>query len=146
MTRTVVRVVMGAALVAALAACQQPTGNPRCDRLLDPQQTGIEAHGYKLRCDPTFLPQADQTRPPTYEESIRVGWHDPSTKTIWMWPDRADDPLLRKVAWHELGHIVFDERDPAADAEWWADGYSWCRERVAGQDYVNRPVDCRPYL
>jgi len=118
-----------------LAACE-PTGHDRCDRLLIAQHVEIEAHGWRLRCDPADAPH--------------LGWADRSTRTVWLWPDRMpDDRVLRRVAWHELGHIVAWERGvdgTGQQAEEWADAYSWCREPLPVSYYGDpRGVDCSTY-
>ena len=126
--------------VAGLSACQ-PTGSARCDKLVA-QISRAEGLGYRLRCDAPFPGQSNSGR-------LVLGWTDHSTDTIWIWPARLlDDRALRKVAWHEVGHVVWERRHRSgtqAEEERWADGYAYCAEPIAGVSYSIRPTDCRTY-
>lgn len=132
-------------VAAGLAGCQRPTGNGWCDRALGAQNEAINSHGWTLRCDPS-APDL-QYDPPSWVQ----GFADPAKMVVALWPDRiSSEPLLRKTAWHELGHVVFDDRPRGGSGqsyeEWWADGFAWCVEPIAGVSYLNMPTDCRPYL
>ena len=126
--------------VAGLTACQ-PTGNPRCDKLAA-QITRAEELGYRLRCDAPFPGQANGGR-------LVLGWTDHSADTIWIWPERlVDNRALRKVAWHEVGHVVWERRHLSGtqtEEERWADGFAYCAEPIAGVSYSARPTNCRSY-
>ena len=128
------------ALALGLGACQ-PTGNPRCDQLAA-QIARAEALGYRIRCDAPFPGEASDGRQV-------LGWTDHDTHTIWMWPARLPDPrALRKVAWHEVGHAVWERHGwsgAQADEERWADGFAYCAEPIQGVGYLVRPADCRGY-
>ncbi len=123
-----------------LAACQ-PTGNPRCDALVGPVSRA-DSFGYRVRCDASF-PGVSSTG-----QNV-LGWTDHKTKTVWMWPNKMkDDRVLRKVAWHEVGHIVWTRQHrqgTQAEEERWADGYSYCAEPIPGVGYAIRPSDCSGY-
>lgn len=127
-------------LTFTLAQGCDSTGSPRCDSLLPAQNAAIAAHGWTLRCDP----DAPDLRydPPAWVQ----GYADPSKMVVALWPDRiATDPLLRKTAWHELGHVVYDDRPRTMNEELWADGFAWCVEPIAGVGYMNSPTDCTDY-
>lgn len=135
------RILVLVAVVLTLTAACNPTGSPRCDQVLPAQNAAIAAHGWTLRCDP----DAPDLRydPPAWVQ----GYADPSKMVVALWPDRiASDLVLRKQAWHELGHVVFDDRPRGTvNEEWWADGFAWCVEPIAGVSYMNMPTDCGPY-
>lgn len=125
---------------AAISACQ-PTGHPRCDAL-KAQRAVAETLDFQIRCDADFPGVSGEGR------SV-LGWTDYKTRSIWLWTNKmGDDRVLRKVAWHELGHVVWDRKGLAgtqAAEERWADGYSYCTEPIAGVGYSSRPKDCRGY-
>ena len=126
--------------VAGLAGCQ-PTGNARCDKLTA-QIARADQNGYRLRCDAPFAGQANTGR-------LVLGWTDHATDTIWIWPERlVDSRALRKVAWHEVGHVVWERRNRSgtqAEEERWADGFAYCTEPIAGVSYSIRPTNCGAY-
>jgi hypothetical protein len=133
-------VVLALLVVGALAACQ-PTGHPRCDALTK-QVMRAESFGYRIRCDASF--------PGTSNEGRSVlGWTDHDAKTLWIWPSKiTDDRVLRKIAWHEIGHVAWDRqgRTGTQEAEErWADGYAYCAEPIKGVSYSSRPTSCAPY-
>ena len=92
------------------------TGNARCDKLTA-QIARADQNGYRLRCDAPFAGQANTGR-------LVLGWTDHATDTIWIWPERlVDSRALRKVAWHEVGHVVWERRNRSgtqAEEERWA--------------------------
>jgi hypothetical protein len=139
-TRRIAVILISLVALGGLAACE-PTGHPRCDAL-HKQVARAESFGYHVRCDPSFPAVSGTGR------SI-VGWTDHANKTIWMWPDRMPDSrALRKVAWHEVGHIVWDRQNRAgtqADEERWVDGYSYCAEPIQGVGYAIIPTSCTNY-
>jgi hypothetical protein len=125
---------------AGLAACQ-PTGSARCDKL-QATLAQAESYGYRVRCDATF-PGVSSTG-----QNV-LGWTDHTTKTIWMWPAKmTDQRVLRKVAWHEVGHIAWTRQHRTGTQsaeERWADGYAYCAEPIQGVGYSIIPTDCRGY-
>jgi hypothetical protein len=72
---------------------------------------------------------------------------------VWIWTDRTvafgGIALLRQVAWHEIGHVTHISRGmvfaSTDERERWADGFSWCKERIAGVGYQVMPEDCTDY-
>ena len=78
-----------------------------------------------------------------------LGWTEHSSHTVWMWPDKMlDNRVLRKVAWHEVGHVVWERQGRTGtqvQEERWADGYAYCAEPIAGVSYAVRPSNCRDY-
>ncbi len=137
--RTVLAV-LAVTVAGSLAACQ-PTGHPRCDRLTSPNAKA-EAFGYRVRCNATFPGVS------TSGKSV-LGWTDHANRTIWLWPGKmGDDRVLRKVAWHEVGHVAWDRLKKSgtqATEEKWAEGYAYCAEPIKGVGYSSRPSDCRGY-
>lgn len=113
-----VRITVLAVLGASLLACQ-PTGDVRCDRQWD-ILFEIEAEGWTIDCAPDF----DNIAGSGPREGQRLGgWADHSRSTVWVWPEAMPtNDQLRKLMWHELGHVVgnTDETD--------ADIYAYCRE------------------
>jgi hypothetical protein len=137
--------ILAAALaMVALAGCE-PTGDPRCDANLRDIQVQIEAYGWHLSC----APPASDAR---YSDFGQFGQTGPD-QTVWIWADRTIDfggiPLLRQVAWHELGHVTHITRGVVFDSpdarEQWADGFSWCKEQIQGVGYTLMPEDCTTY-
>ena len=128
-------------LVAVSMGGCQPTGNARCDKLTA-QIARADQYGYRLRCDAPFEGR-------TNTGLLALGWTDHATDTIWIWPKRlVDDRALRKVAWHEVGHVVWERSDRSgtqAAEELWADGFAYCTEPIAGVSYSIRPTDCGAY-
>jgi len=127
-------------VAGALTACE-PTGHPRCDALVR-QVVTADSFGYRIRCDATF--------PGTSNEGRSVlGWADHDSKTIWIWPNKiTDDRVLRKIAWHEIGHVVWDRKGRTGthdEEERWADGYAYCAEPIKGVSYTIRPTNCSSY-
>ena len=115
--------VLGVLLVAATLTGCQPTGHPRCDAL-KAQVATADAQGYRVRCDASFSGQSNAGH------SV-LGWTEHSSHTVWMWPDKMlDNRVLRKVAWHEVGHVVWERQGHAGSQlqeERWADGYAYSR-------------------
>ena len=132
--------VLALAVAGTLAACE-PTGHPRCDALWGPVSRA-ESLGYRVRCDASF-PGTSSTG-----QSI-LGWTDHAKRTIWLWPAKMrDDRVLRKVAWHEVGHAAWERQGRSGTQsaeEQWADGYAYCAERIAGVSYAIRPASCAGY-
>jgi hypothetical protein len=128
-------------LASAAAAACQPTGHPRCDALVA-QRVLADDLGYQIRCDPDFPGTSPTGR-------AIVGWAEHDERILWLWPDRMTDTrVLRKIAWHELGHVVWDRQGRTgtqADEERWADGFSWCQEQLAGVGYTYRPTNCAEF-
>ncbi len=124
----------------ALAACE-PTGNARCDAL-GAQRVAAERLDYPIKCDAKVEGVANDGR------SV-LGWTDHENRTIWLWPTKmTDDRVLRKVAWHELGHVAWDvlgRKGTQADEERWADGFAYCSEPIKGVSYSSRPGSCKGY-
>lgn len=139
-TKPIASALLALTVAASLGACQ-PTGNLRCDRLVRPVARA-SALGYEVRCDASFSGTSSAG------QNV-LGWTDHKTETIWLWPDKMkDDRVLRKVAWHEVGHVVWERRGydgPQSNEERWADGYAYCAEPIKGVSYTSRPSDCRPY-
>lgn len=135
---TIVIVIVAATV---LAACQ-PTGHPRCDDLTR-QRARADSYDYPIRCNATFSGVSNAGR------SV-LGWTDHDSDIIWLWPNKmTDSRVLRKVAWHEIGHVAWDRQGRSgtqAAEELWADGYSYCSEPIAGVGYSSRPTDCTSYL
>lgn len=137
--RSTLRCAIGAALVAALAACHPGTGHPACDPQ-HPQRDLAARLGYKFDCTP-----------PAYFEP-HIGWADHKTKTLWIWADRiptSGHRAVRKTMWHELGHAVVERRGmtfPTHSAEErWADGFAYCKEPIQGVSYLLIPTSCTNY-
>ncbi|MEQ1788182.1 MAG: hypothetical protein ABL966_14100 [Acidimicrobiales bacterium] len=139
-TKSIAAVLLTLVVMTGLGACR-PTGDLRCDQLVRPVARA-SALGYEVRCDATFSGTSSAG------QNV-LGWTDHKTQTIWLWPDKmTDDRVLRKVAWHEVGHVVWERRDysgPQSNEERWADGYAYCAEPIKGVSYANRPTDCSPF-
>lgn len=95
------------AAAATTCACE-PTGSTRCDNLAAafPARAIIESNHYRVDCSPGFSSWNG--------ERYVSGWNDPSTHTVWIWPDRirvfvnsgSNDAMLLKTFWHEAGHTT----------------------------------------
>lgn len=124
MARHVTRCAVGVLTALACAGCfptatPNPTGNPRCDRILEQPNELDNGQHYTLRCDPTF------TMPPGV-----IGWTDHKHTTVWLDPTRAtDDDTLAMVAFHEYGHVyahvhgLTDDETTASEIGWCAGGW-----------------------
>jgi hypothetical protein len=135
-----VRIALVLAVALSVVAGCQPTGDLRCDTLVV-QRARAEALGYRLRCDAPFSGVSSSGR------SV-LGWTEHDTHTIWLWPDKLSGNALRKVAWHEIGHVVWDRKGhhgTQADEERWSDGYAYCAEPIKGVSYALRPASCASY-
>jgi hypothetical protein len=120
--------VLAPLLIAATCACQ-PTGVPRCDKLVEAftARAVIEDHGYRLDCDPGFS-SWNGTR-------YVSAWTDRERMTVWIWPDRitvfanagSKDAQLVHNLWHEAAHTTGISRECVADE--WAYKHMKPRER-----------------
>src|SRR4051794_31046008 len=123
--KLIAAVVIAVATVMGPCGPWQPSGSPRCDQVIPAQHYEIEAHGWKLDCN--------DHNEFAWPQGV-TGWADSGSYTIFIRQSHIDDDrVLRKIAWHELGHVVFGERHiTGVNEEWWADGYSYCREPISG--------------
>jgi len=110
----VARLLAAVVLVAALGACEEHTGHPRCDeRIAGPFLDIVNEGGWKVDCTPNFSS--------TDSSGVRHhAWVDPDRLTVWVWPDQMSDRLLLKILWHEAGHVAGHR------SEWAADRYAYC--------------------
>lgn len=89
------------------------TGNADVDQF----QTALQAivnEGWTVNANPPF-PGVD----PATGRKVS-GWEDPSTKTVWVWPENIDPShdvssfywqrSCKKMLWHEYGHVRWETR------------------------------------
>lgn len=129
MTRTL-RVLAGAALVAALCACQ-PTGNPRCDRYT-PALVWADYLGVTIDCTPPFPGEMPNGQRP-------LGWND-GHGHVYVWPDRIPAQALPKVLMHELGHTA---TTGTTQAERECNADRWAYRNMAPADRLGVSFVCR---
>ena len=103
--RSMIRTAVVLILVVAVAACDQGSGDPRCEtELRAGSRLTMLTNGYLLDCAPAF-PAVD----PHTGRSI-TGWTDEAKHVVYLWPDELPGELLPKTALHEAGHTEWNRR------------------------------------
>lgn len=107
------------------------THSARCNDVLLSQNTFLDKHGWRLECGAGGGVKPDGT--------FARGWTDFATNTVYLWPDQMpDDRVLRKVAQHELGHVLYGHDETTAEL------FSYCTLKQDGIGYALSPYPPLP--